>query len=266
MGKSKIDLLKYFWCLWCLFRLSVVFAHPQIIDTRTEFQKLMSQQPYVSPNVSIAIPSAYGIGWGAAFLGAAGQLGTTTSTRPFGQYGVGFGLGDPNKYLGLATALSFGGLDDITRDGNFSFQLAHNFMKTGSAIAIGAQNGLAWGSTANGRLSYYLNASKVFPLDFKNGYAMNIIGTIGVGNARFVRDIGAQPEDYHRLGPFGSVALQLLPQVTVIGEYVGKAFNTGLSVIPFTKIPLVATIATLNLNTSGRHIPIAGGLAYVIFF
>jgi hypothetical protein len=267
MNISRLRVPSYlFLGFFLLVNHSMIFASVTLIDTRSRFEKLISQHPYLSPSSSLSTPVAYGLGWGTFFLGLAGQLGTASTTRPFGQYGLGFGLGNPNRYLGLTTILTSGGLDEFKRDGNLNFQLSHNFLGTGSAIAVGAQNVSSWGADANNKISSYIVGSQLFTFRGKNSYFANVIATVGGGNTRFVHDLSPTKRDAQAFRPFGSIGVQVLPQASIIAEYVGSGLNAGFSIIPFTKLPLVATIMGLNLNNRGQHIPIAGAVSYVILF
>src|SRR5437016_699442 len=110
--------IKYFFNL--VFILISFNVNADVIETRSIFEKLVAVRPLISPGTSIATPIAYGVGFGTIFLGVAGQLGTQYTARPFGEYALGFGLGDAQRYVALTTTASFGGLDEVVRDGNLN--------------------------------------------------------------------------------------------------------------------------------------------------
>lgn len=240
--------------------------HTSIIDTRSLLEQLISARPTASPSSSVSTPVAYGVGWGTLFFGVAGQTGTQFTGRPFGQYAVGFGLGDPDRYVSLTTITSFGGLDEVVRDGNVNFQLSRNVWE-GTAIAIGTENVFPWGADIRNQMNSYIVGSKLFILNPIGEYFLNIVTSLGIGNSRFVHNYETHTNEVHIYRPFASIGIQVLPQAAIMFDYVGLTYNAGISIVPFLSIPLVASLTVADLtNRGGSRIPVAGSLGYSYTF
>jgi hypothetical protein len=237
------------------------------IDTRTVFEKLMSSRPSVGPSSSVTTPVAYGVGWGTLLFGVAGQNGTQYTHRPFGEYAAGFGLGDPNRYASLTTIITMGGLDEVVRDGNVNFQLSRHLNSLNGAIAVGLENAAPWGADKRNKMNVYAVGSRCTTLHFTADAHINIITSLGVGNSRFVHNYETHQDETGIFRPFASIGVQVLPQAAVILDYVGLTYNAGISIVPFLKYPLVASLTAVDFTgRGGSHVPIAGSLGYSYTF
>jgi len=233
-------------------------------DNLTFFERLVSARPMISPSTSVATPVAFGVGWGTVFVGVTGQTGTTFSGQPFGSYAAGFGLGDANRYVALTTTVTSGGLDEVTRDGNLNFQVSRNLFPD-TAIAVGVENVAPWGADRDNKMNTYLVASKVFSFCLSGNYTLNVIGTLGAGNSRFVQNFREDQDhnDVNTVRPFGSVGILVLPQAALMIDYVGLTWNAGISAVPFQSFPIVVSVSAEDLtNRGGNHIPIVGAIGY----
>ncbi len=252
-----------------IFSAKVVQAGPKVVnyyDMTTFWERLEAAQPASSITSSVTTPTAYGMGWRSIALGVSGQDGTQSTRKPFGEYAVGFGLGDPDRLVALTTMMTLGGLNEVVRDGNFNFQLSRNIVP-GMAVAMGIENVAGWGGDKEVQKSKYLVASRSFKLDMFYGRPLGLIGSLGVGNSRFVHDITPTSRDLHRYAPFAGLNIQVLPQASWVMDYVGETLNTGMTVIPFVKLPMVASLTFIDLtHRGGRRIPISGSIGYSITF
>jgi hypothetical protein len=243
-------------------------ADTVVIDTRTLFEKLITSRPLISPNSSVSTPIAYGVGWGNVLLGVSGQNGTQFTHRPFGEYAIGFGVGDPNKFLSLTTIATMGGLDEVVRDGDVNFQLSRNFSSSpGTAFAVGVENVAPWGADKRNKMNVYAVGSKLFTKTFKNSFYLNFVTSFGIGNSRFVHNYEVHANEVDVFRPFASLGIQILPQAALMLDYVGLTYNLGISVVPFLSFPLVASLTATDItNRGGTHIPIAGSIGYSYIF
>jgi hypothetical protein len=255
--------------VFLIFNIILCYASPPethdlpvtTIDTRSFLEKLMTARPTVGPSSSVTTPVAYGIGWGTLVFGVAGQDGTQYTHRPFGEYATGFGLGNPNKFVSLTTVVTMGGLDEVVRDGNVNFQLSRN-LNAKSAVAVGVENVAPWGADKRNKMNTYFVGSRETTIHFTKTIHFNIITSLGVGNSRFVHN-----DETGIFRPFASIGVQVLPQAAVIVDYVGLTYNAGVSVVPFLKYPLVASLTAVDItNRGGSHIPVAGSIGFSYTF
>jgi hypothetical protein len=237
------------------------------IDTRSFFEQLISSRPQVSPSSSVSTPIAYGISWRTVVFGVTGQNGTQYTHRPFGQYAVGFGLGNPDKFVSLTTIATMGGLDEVNRDGNFNFQISRNLNSNGLAIAFGVENVAPWGADKRNKMNTYFVGSRITVWQINQHFHINVVTSLGIGNSRFVHNYEVHQNEVGIFRPFGSIGIQILPQAAIIFDYVGLTYNAGISIVPFLRIPLVMSLTATDLtNRGGSHIPIAGSIGYSYTF
>lgn len=218
------------------------------IDTRNTFGKLLTVQPMVSPGSSVMAPAAFGLTTGDVFFAASAATGGQTSHKAFGSLAGGFGLGDPNRAVSLMTSISESSISDLGQNGNMNFQLSRNLDPT-SAIAVGTRNVMPWGSDESDRISTYAVASKQFAVQVGQSYTLPIIVSAGGGNERFAHFVGDTSTS--EIGFFGSVGVQVMPQVALIGENVGQAYNAGVSIVPIPSWPVVANFTANDLTHKG---------------
>ncbi len=121
-------------------------------------------------------------------------------------------------------------IGDTGQDGSISFKL-HRRLPQDLAAAVGVNNAIAWGET-DGGASVYGVASKMF---------------------RYRSDADID-NDVDSVGLFGSVAVQVVPQMHAIAEWTGQDLTVGISVVPFGNLPLVITPAVTYItgNASDR--------------
>ncbi|MES2218860.1 MAG: hypothetical protein V4501_10675 [Pseudomonadota bacterium] len=237
------------------------------IDTRSFFEQLISSRPQVSPSSSVSTPIAYGLSWRTVVFGVTGQNGTQYTHRPFGQYAVGFGLGDPDKFVSLTTIATMGGLDEVNRDGNVNFQLSRNLNSTGLAMAFGVENVAPWGADKRNKMNTYCVVSRITTLQITKHFPVHVVTSLGLGNSRFVHNYEVHQNEVGIFRPFGSIGIQILPQAAIMLDYVGLTYNAGISIVPFLRIPLVMSLTATDLtNRGGSHIPIAGSIGYSYTF
>lgn len=217
--------------------------------------------PVAAPGIAFGSPTAFGAGWGQAFAGVGGQ--TIPPGREYGVDGsalMGFGIGDPHRFLGLESAVNFISLRDQFGDsGNWSFKL-HHTLSYRAAFAIGVEDSSAWGDAQRRGSSTYGAYSQVIDLSPDSPkQPMSLAFNVGVGRERF-----ADPGD--KVGGFGSVALAWHRQASVVADWTGRDLNLGASVVPFYRIPLVVTVGFTNLTERFADSEFAGGVGYLYQF
>ncbi len=95
--------------------------------------------------------------------------------------------------------------------------------------------------------TYYGAVSKVMSLreDYSKPFSRLII-TGGAGSGRF-RSVDKIVTGEFGVGVFGTAALQVLPSTTLITEWTGQDLAVGLSIAPFSNVPIVLTPAIRDI-------------------
>ncbi|HVT37486.1 MAG TPA: hypothetical protein VHE78_00430 [Gemmatimonadaceae bacterium] len=208
-----------------------------------------------APGTNSGTPFAFGPGWRDAFIGAGYQNETRGVYNPYtgtaspnnqsdGSAAFGFGLGNARHLVALEvaiTSLSTVRSGWFTRTA-FSFK-AHRMISSTAALALGVENAfIAGGQKAEGTTSWFGVASKVFVIggggDSTSGRALTV--SAGVGTGRFRRPLDISIENA-ALNAFGSAALLVVRQLSVVADYTGQDLNVGLSIVPLPSFPVVFT-------------------------
>lgn len=131
---------------WMLISLALFIPTAYALDDDPDaIANIMTLYPVTSPNESIAAPVAFGAQTGDVFGSFSFSTADITDAGETSSISAGFGLGDPDKALGLTTVLSITTTPSPFHTGGLSFQLSHNFNSL-TALAAGVQNVLPWGS------------------------------------------------------------------------------------------------------------------------
>jgi len=216
--------------------------------------------PIAAPGIAFGSPTAYGAGWGQSFSGIGGQTVSTAQDDVDGSALLGFGLGDPHRYLALEAAMNVVSLTEgLGQDGNWSFKFHHTFSDR-SALALGFHEAAGWGDASDTHTSTYAAYTTVLEIDpaaFKRPLTLAV--TAGLGDERF-----ADPDD--DLGAFSSVALSWHRQSSVILDFNGRELGAAVSAVPFYRIPLVFTAGLINLTERHADMEFAAGIGYLHSF
>lgn len=196
--------------------------------------------PVRGGGASINTPTAFGADWGDGFVGVSFQERTRLGNRSDGGVGIGFGLGDAQRFVGLEVAVSIVDLiGDTFEDGAVSFKV-HRLLPSNFAVAVGVENAIEWGSTDGGS-SIYGVVSKVIPLrEDPAGPLSRVTLSLGLGTDRFLSEEDRE-EDAEGVNVFGSVGLQVVEPVSLIADWTGQDLYLGASIVPFRGLPLVIT-------------------------
>ena len=222
-----------------------------------------------APGTNSGTPFAFGPNWRDAFIGAGYQNETrglydpvsktmSPNNKNDGTAALGFGLGNSRDLIGLEVAVT---TLSTVRSGwfnrtAFSFK-AHRMLGNTAALAVGVENAfIVGGEKTDGTDSWFGVLSKVFVLsagnDSTSGRALTI--SAGAGNGRFRR-----PDDIAKnnatVNPFGSIALMLFKQVSVLADYTGQDLNAGLSIVPLSAFPVVFTPAMADITGTASKSP-----------
>lgn len=221
--------------------------------------------PAAYAGTSFGSPIAYGAQWRDVGIGIYGQtLHKDAKQREDGGVGVGFGIGDADKYVALETDVGFATLahrngDGFGDAGSLGFKL-HTNLPGGAAFAVGVVGTGRWGSAAfrnNNVASVYAVGTKVFSVGHHA-----LVANLGIGDGQFQKTDG-KGNIKSGANVFGGLSYYITRQVSVITDYTGRFFNAGISVAPIRSIPVTLTLGAVNIgNQEGLHTQFAASLGY----
>lgn len=216
--------------------------------------------PIAAPGIAFGSPTAYGAGWGQVFAGIGGQTVDEPNSDVDGSALVGFGIGDPNRYIGLEAAINIVSLTNRFGDaGSWGFKVHHTFADR-SALAVGLADVGGWGDAKETDATTYVAYSRVLELEPGSPKRpLALAWNVGVGNESV-----AEPDA--DIGVFGSVALAWHRQASVIADFDGRDLGLGVSGVPFYRIPLVVTAGLVNVTGRYEDLQFAGGVGYLHSF
>ncbi len=204
-----------------------------------------------SPGYTIAVPSAYGSGFGTVYVTA----GSVASQRfqDDGQAGVGFGfgLGNPLTTAGLDVNYAITDIDEGTT--SLSLKLHRTLADTEqatAAIALGWED-LASTGTPSRDSSVYGVITAIFKLrpDITLNFS-RLAFTVGVGGGRF-RSEDAVLEGEDTIGIFASSAIRVSQSFSVITEWTGQDLAAGVSWAPVPDMGFYITPGVRDLAGAG---------------
>ncbi|MBW4603652.1 MAG: hypothetical protein KME29_29815 [Calothrix sp. FI2-JRJ7] len=237
-----------------------LLIEPIVIETRTSRR--------VAPASSAGTPTGYGASSRQAYIGGGVRFPFDGDRdRVDGSLSFGFGEGDAIKSLGVEfnfniTSVGGGNFNDFDfgDSGAIGFKL-HKYFGRGTAAAFGWSNPIRWGDTVAANATVYGVVTQAFPL-ISNQLPLTV--SVGVGSGAF-RSKGAILNRENTPNLFGSVGLQVTPEISLVSSWTGNRLNVGASVVPIRKIPLVInaifTDVTDNLN-EGSGLTIVAGSAF----
>lgn len=244
--------------------LASVDAQAQVSTTQaTTAQAASAMRGFAG--ASFTAPIAFGAGWGAAGVGLYGQTIDSADEDFDGALGIAFGLGDPDKYVGLETQVAVSSItgandSDFGENGDFGFKL-HTNLPGDAAFAVGVVGVAPWGKNddpvpGTGKKavesSAYAVGSKVFALGTNP-----LVVSLGIGDEFF------NDPDEDGANVLGSVAFYFTRRISVIGEYTGRFANAAVSVAPFDRAPLTISLGAVNIGEEhGGDTEFAGSISY----
>jgi len=220
------------------------------------------QKKVSSPAISYLNPIGYGNSWGNIGVGLIYNERARLGNSEDGALSLSLGFGDPEQSVGVDTTLNIlsltGGEGDVASDAfstqSISVEISRN-LGDDIGISLGVENLIRYSFSEAGQrgetpTSTYLVGSKRFQLrdDPMAPFGLAYL-TVGLGNGRFR---SAEDFEFNNDGSqfnlFSSIAVQILPRVNGIAEWTGQDISLGLSVVPFRNLPLVITVAGIDLN------------------
>jgi hypothetical protein len=235
---------------------------PKRIPLQISFPK---QTYRTSPSITIINPSAYGADWGSAGIGLGYQERARFTDESDGVIGLGFGLGDAQKNIGVQIGVSLVDVSSPFRDGAVNLKL-HRRLPQDFAVAIGVQGLTTWGNTDGGS-SVFGVATKRFKLrqDRTKPFS-ELFTTVGVGGGQFRSESNIN-EGNENVGVFGSLAVKVIQPIGFVAEWSGQDLTLGIPIVPIRKVPLVIVPSITDITGSaGDGTRFVLGLGYSFSF
>ncbi len=201
-----------------------------------------------SPALSIYIPVGYGADNNTVFLNGTYQNKVRIDEGSVGAGGIGIGLGDAQKAVGVELSYATE-VDEAFGQGGFNAKV-HRQLGQDLAGAIG------WNGFLNiGRNDFEQSKYGVLTKVFRTQESLNdpfsrVALTVGVGDGQF-RSNGAVAVGDNNANVFGNVAIRVVRPVSFIAEWTGQDLALGLSIAPFRNFPFVITPAVRDIAGGG---------------
>lgn len=201
-----------------------------------------------SPSITVANPFGFGADDYTVFVSGTYQESIRGSENDDGAVGVGIGLGDSRKLVGVELAYTFASVSSEASDfgrGGFNAKVHRQFIGD-FAVAVG-YNGFLNIQDNDFEDSGYGVVTKVFRTrDNVNLPFSRIAVSAGLGSGQFrpVEDIIAGDDS---VNVFGSVAIRVGQPISFITEWTGQDLALGLSIVPIKNLNWVITPAVRDL-------------------
>lgn len=209
-----------------------------ILFTANKKAQAEKETQYAAPGInskSMTTPVAWAVKPGTIFGYVGGTNPAPYTIRYDGAAVVGFGIGEPKKYVGIQCGLVFLDLSGLARYA-LKMKISHHLSQS-NAIAFGIENIVLQDSASpsDGRESYYVVYSKGIQNNFfinKKNKKTELHYSVGIGTGRFREtsdyDIDAKKG---RFGTaiFGNISYDMLGLMSVICDWNGVNLNAGLS-------------------------------------
>jgi hypothetical protein len=218
------------------------------IKTETFFPTITFQNP-LSPGT-----------FGSVVLGGIIENKTRIANYPDANVAAYIGLGRPEKLIGAGVTINIYGLSsklgqkDNIGQGSLNFHLNKLFLNQKLLIDAGVDNAVFWGGDLDQdyisyQRSFYFSGNYLFQLrpgSMQKPFSFLSI-TAGAGNGNYRTDKHYTSGKSGSFDPFLSLATPIFKGTNIIGEWNGYDIGTGISSIPFQKIPFMFTLEVTDL-------------------
>lgn len=238
----------------------------QFEPTRIPLRIPTYRTPYrVAPSITIINPSGYGAAAGSAGVGVGFQERVRFKDDADGVIGLGFGLGNPQKNIGLQVGVSLVDVSDPFRDGAINLKL-HRRLPSDFSVATGVQGLATWGDTDGGSSVYGVTTKRLVLNQNRSKAFSEIYASVGIGGGQFRLEDDID-DGVESVGVFGSLAVRVIEPINLITEWTGQDLTIGVSVVPFRNIPLVIVPAVTDVTgAAGDGGRVILGVGYSISF
>lgn len=199
--------------------------------------------------ISLFAPVGFGADLGVVYGGFSWVNRWPGDARNDGNIVLGSGLGKGNESIGFDVSLL---LDDIgfqnTRfadSGAFGAKF-FRWITPNVSVALGAASIGQWGSMRAYSNSWYGSMTDYFSPFAGGRFPMAV--TFGVGTGAFFSESDSNSNVDSQIKPFGSLALSVSPNLSVIADYTADMWSSGVSVVPLLQWPIAITAYASNLG------------------
>lgn len=226
----------------------------------------LPEQPYrASPSITIINPSAYGASWRSLGVGIGFQERARFTNESDGVIGLGFGLGNSQKNVGVQLGISLVDVSSPFQDGAINLKL-HRRLPQDFAVALGVQGLTTWGDTDGGSSVYGVTTKRFMLRQDRTKPFSELYTSLGLGGGQF-RSESDIDNGNETVGVFGSVALKIIQPVGLVTEWTGQDLTIGVPLVFFQNLPLVVVPAVTDLTgTAGDGTRFVIGAGYSFSF
>lgn len=208
---------------------------------------------YTAPSLQPGVPSAFIANWGDYFIGVSGATRGRLRDNVDGSINMGVGLGDAVKALALELDLNIASINNFGSNGTFDAKVAR-VLENRSDFRLGASVGVVniaeWGNETKANANPYGVATAAWPLQPGNAnFKQTLQVSVGFGGETFA------PEQ-ENFGAFGSIGVELLPNLGISGGWSGRGANAGVSYVPFKRTPLTLSLVAADIFDNTTNGPV----------
>jgi hypothetical protein len=190
-------------------------------------------------------------GWGDYFLsGSAGTPGNLRDGSPDGSLNLGFGLGDPERLLGVDLYWGIGSIKNLNTNGAFGGSVGRLLVRRPDvlvSVAGGVVEAFPYGSEANpqptngyGALSVALPLRPADPV-----FTQLVQFTAGGGGSSFAAV--DRTFETAESGVFGAAGLEVTPNIGFSVGVSSRSTNVNLSWIPLRDLPVFVNLMAADV-------------------
>lgn len=202
-----------------------------------------------APSLNPGVPSAFIAQWGDVFLSA--SVGTPGNLRPDvdGSWVGGFGLGDPQRFVAIELSGGCGSIKSFCGNGGAGFSVSRYLVSNPDqrlALAVAWRNPIQWGYEGTQDDVFSAGFSYAIPLrNDGSRFRQTLQINMGAGNSTFAPYTPTDSQE--RIGAFGSIGVELSPNVGVSTGWSGRGINAQISYTPFREVPVSVNLLGADL-------------------
>ncbi len=208
---------------------------------------------YSAPSLQPGVPSAFIANWGDYFISVSGATEGRQRDNVDGSVNLGVGIGDAVKAVALELDLNIASINNFGANGTFDAKLARVLVNRSDfrlGASVGVVNIAEWGDDPKADTNPYGVATVAWPLQPNNiNFKQTLQISVGAGGETF-----AYKDD--PMGAFGSIGVELLPNLGISAGWSGRGANAGLSLVPFKRTPLTLSLVAADIFNTTSNGPV----------